>query len=120
MIEAISAQIAPCLETNLYAHPTKKAKDLTRADREVSIIEFLFLAIRPRLVFCHSKEPIRFFEKATGCSGFDQDEVKRTRWHGHEFLIFGRPGPLYTLGPRRASELGAMLADRLRTEPWSQ
>lgn len=112
VIEAISASIHPCLETNLYAHPTKKARDLTPEDRKAPIIEFLFLTVRPRLVFAHSNEPIRFFEQATGCSGFTS-EVKQVKWHGHEFLLFGRSGPLYTLGPKGGATLGEQLGRRL-------
>jgi len=33
VIEAIAGKIGPCLETNLYAIPTKKAKQLTNDDR---------------------------------------------------------------------------------------
>ena len=65
----------------------------------------------------HSNEPIRFFEQATGCAGFTS-EVKPAEWHGHAFLLFGRPGPLYTLGPKNGAALGDRLArvrDRMHT-----
>jgi hypothetical protein len=60
-IEAISRQLNDCLETNLYAIPTKKARDLTAKDRASPIIEYLIQTIRPKLVFVYSGEPIAFF-----------------------------------------------------------
>lgn len=112
VIKAIGEKIGPCLETNLYATPTRQATELTAADRKAPIIEYLFRAIQPKLVFVHSNEPIRFFVEATGCDGFTS-EVKRARWQGHEFLLYGRPGPLYTLGTKKGAILGAELAKHL-------
>ena len=111
VIEAIAAYIKPCLETNLYAIPTKKAKDLTEDDRRHPVICYLFRAIRPELVFVHSKAAIRFFEEETGCRSFTS-EVTRTRWQEHDFWLFGRPGVLWTLGSH-APALGAKLAMNL-------
>jgi hypothetical protein len=83
-IETISKEIGPCLETNLYATPSRTARQLARDNQRHPIICYLFRAIRPELVFVHSNGPIRFFEKRTGCSGFTF-ELKRTRWQGHDF-----------------------------------
>ena len=108
-IEAIATRIEPCLETNLYAIPTKKASQLSADDRSNPIISYLFRAIRPEVVFVHSNEPIRFFEEKTGCSGFTS-EVKRAHWQGHDFWLYGRPGPLYTLPIEAAKACGLKLA----------
>ena len=62
VIGSISREIQPCLETNLYAVPSRKARHLTKADREFSALESLFLSMRPRLVLVHGNEPVRFFE----------------------------------------------------------
>jgi hypothetical protein len=53
-IEAIAKEIEPCLQTNLYATPSRKARQLT--DRREPIISYLFKTIRPELVFVHSSE----------------------------------------------------------------
>lgn len=111
-IEIIADAIAPCLETNLHAIPTRKARQLSKEDQRDPVIGYLFQAIKPELVFVHGNEPIRFFEVATGCSGF-ASEVKRARWHGHEFWLFGRPGPLYRWGFEDARACGAHLATYL-------
>jgi hypothetical protein len=111
-IEALAKEIGPCLETNLYAIPSRRAGQLTKDNRRNPIICYLFRAIRPELVFVHSNEPIRFFEEKTGCSGFTF-EVKRARWQGHDFWLFGRPGPLYTLRIEDAAACGAKLAKHL-------
>lgn len=111
-IEAIAEQIKPCLETNLYAVPTKKAGQLSEDDRSNPIISYLFQAIRPEVVFVHSNEPIHFFEQSTSCCGFTS-EVKRARWQGHDFWLYGRPGPLYTLPIEGAKACGLKLAGYL-------
>jgi hypothetical protein len=90
-IEAIAEQLAPCLETNLYATPTSKAKQLTKDDCDAPIISYLFAAIKPAAVFVHSDEPIHFFARQTGCSEFTS-AVKQAVWQGHKFWLYGRPG----------------------------
>jgi hypothetical protein len=52
VIEVISNQLGDCLETNLYAVPGKKARQLTAKDRESPVIEYLFRAVRPKVVSC--------------------------------------------------------------------
>jgi hypothetical protein len=101
--------ISPCLETNLYATPSGTAQQLTRKHRRHPIIRYLFQEIRPELVFAHSNEPIRFFEERTGRLGFTSG-VKRTRWQGHDFWLFGGRGPLFRLAIKDAEDLGAYLA----------
>ena len=49
------------LETNICSEPTKKAADLKPKDRRTDIFRFLFETVRPRIVFLHSNEPIKFF-----------------------------------------------------------
>ena len=112
VIEAISSQLGDCLETKSIRDTDQKSARSTAKDRESPIIEYLFRAIRPEVVFVYSGEPIAFFEKATGCHGFTE-EPKRAEWHGHEFLLFGRRGPLYTLGRDKAIDLGKLLASQL-------
>lgn len=111
-IERISGAIAPCLETNVYATPTPKARNLTAADRKHPIIEFLFEAVKPRLVFAHGKTAVDFFAQATGAQNFTED-VQRSRWHGHDFLLYGRPGPLWRMGFDEATALGTRLSQAL-------
>ncbi len=108
-IEAIARELMPCLETNLYAVPTKKAKQLTAEDRLNPAICYLFKSIRPSRVFVHSNEPIRFFKEKTGCSDF-LFEPKRVLWDDHEFWLLGRPGPLFTSRVKDVAECGATLA----------
>ena len=111
-IEVIAKEIAPCLETNLYAIPTSKAVQLTEENRRNPVICYLFRIIKPELVFVHSNEPIHFFEEKTGCSGFT-GEAKRVRWQGHDFWLCGLPRALYTLRIQDAADLGAKLATNL-------
>ena len=109
-IEAIAKQIGPCLETNIYAIPTRKARQLSREDRQNPIIGYLFQAIKPDLVFVHSNGPIRFFEEETKCSDFTL-EVKRACWQNHDFWLYGRPDALYKSSIEAAATYGMRLAE---------
>lgn len=53
--------IGSVLETNICSESTKKAADLKPMDRRTDIFQYLFEKIRPRVVFIHSNEPIKFF-----------------------------------------------------------
>lgn len=113
-IQAIVSQFPPgwCLETNICSKPTKRAADLSSRDHRTEIIRFLLEAIRPRLVFVHSNEPIRFFQTMTGCGGILETPTRVT-WAGHHFLLCGRPGPLWTMRIKDAESLGVRLAAAL-------
>lgn len=110
VVEAISRTLGSCIETNLYAVPTRKARELTLADRERPVIEYLFRSIKPRAVFVHSNEPIEYFARQTGCGDF-VSQPRQVTWHGHAFWILGRRGPLYTLGLKGGAKYVAELAD---------
>lgn len=113
-IEAISAQLQPCLETNLYAKPTKKAAQLAAANKKESLVDFLFERIRPAVVYVHSNEPIRYFERATGASGFTE-QPKAVTWQGHRFVLFGTPGPLFRMSIEGSKRVGTRLQEALQT-----
>ena len=53
--------VGAVLETNICSEPTSRAADLKRMDRRTDIFRYLFETIRPRVVFLHSNEPIKFF-----------------------------------------------------------
>ena len=77
----------------------------------------------------YSGEPVKFFERATGCCGWDYvagrkagftKEPQRAKWQGHEFLLFGvrgggpgGPVHFHRLKLEKASGLGKMLASLL-------
>lgn len=61
-----SANPVKILETNLFAKATKKAKELTKADKENSVFYFLLETIKPKLIFIHGKKPKEYFEKHYG------------------------------------------------------
>jgi hypothetical protein len=112
VLRPLPRQSAHVWKRTCYAIPSRKAKQLTKADRQNPVICYLFRTIRPELVFAHSNEPIRFFEKSTGCNGF-MSEAKLVRWQGHDFWLFGRPHALYTLHIEDAAVCGAKLAKHL-------
>jgi hypothetical protein len=119
-IEAISCALDKCLETNLYALPTKKASYLAEDDKDWRIFEYLFRVIRPRVVSVHSVCPIKFFKAATGCRGFEDKsnsgpiQPQRAEWQGHGFYLLGRRGRLTGMSGCRAKCIGQTLAGLLR------
>lgn len=117
-IEAIVEQLPSnwSLETNICSVPTKRAADLRPGDRGTAIFQFLFEAIRPDLVFVHSKKPIEFFRRATGCEDFQQ-APQTAEWCGHRFALFGRPGPIWTMKIEDARALGRVLASHIWNGP---
>jgi hypothetical protein len=96
----------------LASKPSMKASQLSKKDQANPIICYLFGAIRPELVFVHSRKPICCFEARTGCEGITS-EVQRVSWQGHSFWLFGLDRPLHTLSRQWAAELGAYLAPYL-------
>ena len=50
------------LETNICSEPTKRAADLKKEDRRTKVFLYLLRTIRPRVVFLHSNEPIKYFK----------------------------------------------------------
>jgi hypothetical protein len=113
VIEALSREIGDCLETNLYSEPTRKLRDLAHSGRVTAVFEFLFDALRPKFIFAHGKAPIAFL-RAVAEKVESDESMELMRWQGHDFWLYGRPGPLYTLGARRAAELGRELTARMR------
>lgn len=57
-IEWITQAAAPvrCLETNLYATATTEARDLSHADRDTRVFDFLLDEIAPRVLLVHGGE----------------------------------------------------------------
>jgi hypothetical protein len=113
-IERIVAQLQAgiCLETNICSTPTKKAAQLVRDNRKTEIFEFLLRKIKPKLVYVHSNEPIKFFQKFTDkdfCSGIPQ----LVQWQEQEFLLLGTSGPLFRMGFPQATALGNKLAEHI-------
>jgi len=83
----------PCLETNVYATPSKRAKDLPDDKKDISIFEFLLREIRPDAIFLFAKASIEYFEVRFKC-----------RLYGDRFLtvdVFGHKTHVLRLRPRK-------------------
>jgi hypothetical protein len=64
-IEWIIEAIKPVktLETNLFVKATPRANELTTEDRDSSVFEYLLKTIKPKIIFIHGNEVIKYFEK---------------------------------------------------------
>lgn len=107
-IERIVSQLpsGTCLETNICSKPTRTATELHSGDRTTAIFDFLLQTIRPRFVYVHSNDPIAYFERQSGATGFDAGTPKEVTVGGHSFLLLGTRGPLFRMGFADADELG--------------
>ena len=90
-----AASPVPCLETNIYAAPTKKASQLSLEDKNTDIIEYLLKTIRPAGVFVYTQEPIEFFQKISDCNSIVGEEPKLVEMFGQPTQLLGAPGPLW-------------------------
>lgn len=110
-IERIVAQLpkGACLETNICSKPTKTAAELQPGERTTAIFRLLLDSIRPRFVYVHSNDPIAYFERLTGTTGFDSGSPKTGSVDGYSFRVFGTRGPLFRMGFAQAEELGRQI-----------
>ena len=99
------------LETNICSEPTKHASDLKKDDRRTAIFLYLAKTIRPRIVFLHSNEPIRYFRTL-----LDQPSIALPSHSIVSASLFGAPvkvcaseGPLWR---RKVTDMES-LADEL-------
>ncbi len=99
------------LETNICSEPTKRASDLKRGDRRTAVFLYLVTTIRPRIVFLHSNEPIKYFRTL-----LDQPSIALPSHSVVDASLFGAPvkvcaseGPLWS---RKVTDMES-LADEL-------
>jgi hypothetical protein len=113
-IERISNQLpsGACLETNICSTPTKKMAHLVQSKRTTEIFEFLLHRLKPKLVYAHSNEPIKYFQQFTD-KDFYSGTPQTIGLAGNEFLLVATPGPLFSMGYSEANRLGQTLAKYL-------
>ena len=110
-IESIVSGATParCLETNIYAVPSKKAPQLRAVHKDPSCFEILMQEIRPRAIFVHSNEPINYFTSQVRSQKFIGSEPVRVDFQGVETWLLGWKGPLFRRSFLDAQALGNLL-----------
>ena len=103
----------PCLETDLYATPSKKASYLKSSDKNTDIIEHLLKVIRPRGILVYTKEPIEFFQTLAGSSEICGDKPSLAKIYGQPTFIRGLPGPLWQREIADMESIGARMKDSI-------
>lgn len=96
-------EMVPCfppgsvLETNICSEPTKKAADLKPQDRRTEIFLFLLKSIRPKVVFLHSNEPIKFFRTLLDdpAVALPHHQLVKTSALGSPITVCASEGPLW-------------------------
>lgn len=99
-----------CLETNIFAYPTRKASQLSNEQRNNYTLKLLIERIRPSTLFIHSSEPIRYFSQLTG-KHFENMIPEVVTLNGFRVTVLARYGPLYTLGYDGADLIGEKLKE---------
>jgi hypothetical protein len=84
--------------------------DLDRSQRTTEIFEFLLRRVKPKLVYAHSNEPIKYFQQFTN-KDFFSGNPQTIKWEDREFLLLATPGPLFSMGYQEASMLGRTLTE---------
>jgi hypothetical protein len=110
-IEALvaGARPTPCLETNIYCVPTRKASQLRASDKTTAVFEALIEEIKPIIVLAHSNEPIEYFAQfAVG--PISLDEPVSATIGSHTFQVIGWHGPLFTKSIDAARKVGEQLS----------
>ena len=103
-----SVRPIPCIETNLYAVPTKKASQLRSSDKNPIIFEILLEEIQPDAIFLHSNEPIEYFRKYSKKIDICGREPVAIDVRGHKTYAFGWRGPLYIKKIDEVRRIGAI------------
>ncbi len=83
----------PCLETNIYATPSKRAEHLPDDKKDTTIFEFLLQEIQPDAIFLFAKASIKYFELRFNC-----------KLYGDRFVtvdVFGHKTHVSRLRPRK-------------------
>ena len=114
-IEAIAkgASPVPCLETNIYAVPSRKASQFKSSDKNTDIVRYLLKVVRPCGVLVHSKEPIEFFQELVGSSEICGDSPASVKMYGKPTYVWGLPGPLWRKKIADMENVGARIKDRI-------
>jgi hypothetical protein len=114
-IERIVSQLprGAAVETNICSLPTRRAAELRSEQRVTRVFRFLLEAIRPRIVYTHSTEPVRYFESLTGVRGFDSGTSVEAAHDRHRFQLLGTLGLLFRMGYGDAEALRRRLAGLL-------
>jgi len=75
-IKILIEELAPhrCLETNLYATTTARARQLEKEDQSTRIFEFLLETIQPKVIYLYGSEPFTYFSRQT--KELKQNELK--------------------------------------------
>ena len=73
----------PCLETNIYATPSKSGESLPEGERDTALFEFLLRKIQPDAIFLFAKASIQYFESRFDCK-LDGDSFETVDVFGHE------------------------------------
>lgn len=113
-IEAISRAFpkGACLETNIYASPTKNGPMLRKDQKRTDVFEFLFQSIQPKALFIHGAPTVKFFSSVNPEIGLLDDDVPvSTRlWGKNVTVMLRRKRALYTAAVDQANVYGSILA----------
>lgn len=76
----------PCLETNIYATPSKRRERLSKDEKTPAIFEFLLREIQPDAIFLYRAPAIDYFEKLFNCK-IDSDRYVIADVFEHETYV---------------------------------
>ena len=101
----------PCLETNIYPVPPRKASQVKSSEKNTDIIEYLLKVIRPCGVLVHTKESLEYFQGLMDSSEFCGERPALMKIYGQPTCVWGLPGPLWRRKVADMEKIGAMMKD---------
>ena len=85
-----AAHPVKCLETNIYAVPSRKQSDLRRGEHSTDLFGFLLTWIKPRVVFAHGNRAVKHVQKVLEAAELKPPLYTWTsRQVGDLFLVVG-------------------------------
>lgn len=114
-IEILFEQLPPgrCVETNAFSAPSSTVSQLSAAQRDSRVFEFLLETMRPRLVFAHGKPAVEHLERGTNLT-LPHGAFHKVRYRGIEFEVITGHHHAYQWSDADVKELGAQMAERYR------
>ena len=103
------------LDTNIYFHSTRTAKELRRIHKDHRVFEFIFKGIKPKIMLAHGRQAVQFFRER--CPDFIEDTEcpQKVTFQGFVVDLLCSPH-LCLVSIERTKKIAAILAGALANQ----
>lgn len=107
-----AAHPVKCLETNIYATPSRKQKDLRKESQLTKVFDFLLEYIQPRVVFVHGAPAVEHMRRKLGLAELKPPEYTWTSRRVGDMILVAGSHLAIGWSLEKATELGKELRAR--------